>query len=547
MDVCDTDGMLYKWTNYWGGWQPRWFVLNNGIFAYYSCLEEINKGCKASLNISAGEVKVHPTDNTRFDIVLQHDQHWYLRASTPAERQKWLIALGTVKARKCELGGINTKDTAKSNEEIQTKVSELRLYCDLISNQVLQLKEEAQVQHPDAKVLTETSSMLVATCDTFLNTLTQCLSMTEKKFATKSNIVRGDDVLMALPFSGANSSKSREKYSRRSVSVKEETSYNHAKDFAQTDESFSLELPISHSAPSSPPPPDDEISPFADATERLLHLHISNTLIPKNSVEITYSTSTPVEKSTENEAISKDQNKILQNTDLHNNNTKNNTNILKNTNDECRLSFFTAMLHSFTDIVLEEDGGVPTTPFLSACDCLLPFFDLIGSTAFAPVKMDLGGNIKKIRTKQLTDPVRFCTLQSIVNQEIETNTTKVRNSATDALLWLKRGLRLVYALLVNIKNGEKDLTVALNSAYNSTLKPYHSWVVKGIFALAVKATPYYDDFLRTFQTESLSSDHPDFMEIVMRDIDQYSTAIDVVLSIVDNFYQQHALDSAAIV
>jgi len=34
--------------------------------------------------------------------------------------------------------------------------------------------------------------------------------------------------------------------------------------------------------------------------------------------------------------------------------------------------------------------------------------------------------------------MRFQTLYAIVNDEIETRTTNARNSATDALLWLKR-------------------------------------------------------------------------------------------------------------
>lgn len=45
---------------------------------------------------------VYANENTRFDIILQHEQHWYLRASTPAERQKWLIAIGTIKAGSIE-------------------------------------------------------------------------------------------------------------------------------------------------------------------------------------------------------------------------------------------------------------------------------------------------------------------------------------------------------------------------------------------------------------------------------------------------------------
>lgn len=36
---------------------------------------------------------------------------------------------------------------------------------------------------------------------------------------------------------------------------------------------------------------------------------------------------------------------------------------------------------------------MPAISFLSACEGIIPFLDTIGSTAFAPVKMDFMGNI----------------------------------------------------------------------------------------------------------------------------------------------------------
>ena len=41
---------------------------------------------------------VHPTDAVRIDLKIPPDQYIYLRAATPAERQQWLVALGTAKA-----------------------------------------------------------------------------------------------------------------------------------------------------------------------------------------------------------------------------------------------------------------------------------------------------------------------------------------------------------------------------------------------------------------------------------------------------------------
>lgn len=35
---------------------------------------------------------------TRLDLVIPGEQHIYLKAATPQERQQWLVALGSAKA-----------------------------------------------------------------------------------------------------------------------------------------------------------------------------------------------------------------------------------------------------------------------------------------------------------------------------------------------------------------------------------------------------------------------------------------------------------------
>lgn len=41
---------------------------------------------------------VNTIDNTRLDLVIPGQQHMYLRAPSPQDRQKWLVALGSAKA-----------------------------------------------------------------------------------------------------------------------------------------------------------------------------------------------------------------------------------------------------------------------------------------------------------------------------------------------------------------------------------------------------------------------------------------------------------------
>lgn len=41
---------------------------------------------------------VHSVDNTRMDLIIPGEQYFYLKARSVAERQRWLVALGSAKA-----------------------------------------------------------------------------------------------------------------------------------------------------------------------------------------------------------------------------------------------------------------------------------------------------------------------------------------------------------------------------------------------------------------------------------------------------------------
>ncbi|KAF9802312.1 hypothetical protein SFRURICE_008994 [Spodoptera frugiperda] len=171
------EGILWKWTNYWNGWQTRWFVLENGIISYYKSQEEVSQGCKGSVKVSVCQINVNAIDNTRLDIVIPGQQHMYLRAPSPQDRQKWLVALGSAKA--C----VDSKDLkAASLEDTNSlghKKSELRLYCDLMMQQVHAVKSAAFAEGgPETKKIEDASSLLTATCDTFIRTLEDIMRLT---------------------------------------------------------------------------------------------------------------------------------------------------------------------------------------------------------------------------------------------------------------------------------------------------------------------------------------------------------------------------------
>lgn len=62
----------------------------------------------------------------------------------------------------------------------------------------------------------------------------------------------------------------------------------------------------------------------------------------------------------------------------------------------------------------------------------------------------------------MSDPDSFPTLQSIVLQEVGADVAQVRNSATEALMWLRRGLRFLKEFLSEVNAGERDVQGALS-------------------------------------------------------------------------------------
>uniref|UniRef100_A0A8C3F7L3 Pleckstrin homology domain containing A3 n=1 Tax=Chrysemys picta bellii TaxID=8478 RepID=A0A8C3F7L3_CHRPI len=180
------EGVLYKWTNYLTGWQPRWFVLDNGILSYYDSQDDVCKGSKGSIKMAVCEIKVHPTDNTRMELIIAGEQHFYMKAVNAAERQRWLVALGSSKACLTDTRTKKEKEISETNESLKTKMSELRLYCDLLMQQVHTIQEfvhhDESRSSPSIENMNEASSLLSATCNTFITTLEECVKIANAKF-----------------------------------------------------------------------------------------------------------------------------------------------------------------------------------------------------------------------------------------------------------------------------------------------------------------------------------------------------------------------------
>ncbi|KAJ3225058.1 hypothetical protein HK099_007433 [Clydaea vesicula] len=186
-------------------------------------------------------------------------------------------------------------------------------------------------------------------------------------------------------------------------------------------------------------------------------------------------------------------------------------------------TFFDNLPKNFTDVTISASGEIDVLTFLEATESMLKLFDVINATAFSPVKSDMTGNISKIRTKFLENPANS-TLQAIVLSEQD----QKKKIATEGLLWLKRGLEFTsQALRRNVDSPDEELTVSFGEAYKVTLSKFHSFIIKPVFAMAMKACPYRKDFYAKLG---------DNQDKVKQDLNTWLTAFEKIVKILSDFY-----------
>ncbi|GMR51376.1 hypothetical protein PMAYCL1PPCAC_21571 [Pristionchus mayeri] len=83
-------GVLYKWTNYISGWQPRYFEIKNGTLEYFLSKSEKSAGCRGSISLKSARIEL--TDDfgkCEISVRMNDDIVWYLKADTPMMRERW--------------------------------------------------------------------------------------------------------------------------------------------------------------------------------------------------------------------------------------------------------------------------------------------------------------------------------------------------------------------------------------------------------------------------------------------------------------------------
>ncbi|CAB1333843.1 unnamed protein product [Coregonus sp. 'balchen'] len=422
------EGILYKWTNYISGWQPRWFVLEGGTLSYYDSQEDSWKGCKGSIKISVCEIQVHSSDFTRVDLTIPGEQYFYLRAINAAERQKWLVALGSAKACLTDNRTKREKEYQENTEALKTKMSELRLYCDLLLQQVNQIKDSEETEEPGEN----SGTMVKSTCTTFLKTLEECMLIANRTFSS-------DQATKTPP-----GQRELKEISEGSVTHDNQILDSGANSPAggdhQDPEESVVEEEEEESAPQTNPDPEHTDQPAQQEEEEEF-----------KEVEQEMSNAQEEEK----QEVTQDQQETV-------------------TDQE--------------EAKPEEEEG---------------------------------------EEEEETE-------QTIVLHEVQTGVSRVRNSATEALMWLKRGLKFLKEFLSQVNSGERDIPGALGNAYGRSLRQYHGWVVRA---------PSYSSFAAALVSREGDELKEGFNTGMHRDLGVYLPAMEKQLAILDALYEEYNLES----
>ncbi|KAI6654867.1 Pleckstrin homology domain-containing family A member 8-like [Oopsacas minuta] len=487
------EGYLSKWTNYISGWKRRYFLLNQGVLSYYLSCEEVEAGCRGSVQVIHCRPISHPHDHCRLDIALPSKRCIYLKASTSSERQQWLVALANAKMESED----NKREKEGSNVWVDRNVDVMRLKDkrnefdtnrQLLLRQISALKTEVEAvtksNIDEFKRIQSLSLLISSTCDSILTTFDECLSITNimlseshdgsEPMGTLPLITPSDSpFLPRLPAPRAQSSRST---SATPYEVTEETflsppSYLHP----ITSFTLSNSIPDRSSTPSScyencVTLPDDTVS-------------LPSPFVPPHPLVDGDTVLSPI----------------------------------------CQSIGFV--------VTLSEPDKIQMAPFLKTSrqfpDLLIQLF---GSVC-APMKSDILGNICKIETKLENHK----TLNELILAEKWRGEHKADKSATIGLLWLNRSIHFIQIYCSGLSDNNLESEKAAMDAYQVTLMPHHNWVVKSLFSFILKQTSgrsVHEIFCKNKATSA---------DVALRQMSYISQELLKIVTIVDDLYLSNNL------
>lgn len=189
------------------------------------------------------------------------------------------------------------------------------------------------------------------------------------------------------------------------------------------------------------------------------------------------------------------------------------------------------------------DGKINTTEFLDAARNIVRFVEKLGKI-FAPVKYDMQGNIDKLNARYSNDKEVNATLQELILAEVANGADVI---ATDALMWLTRGLHMILLFLEEIVRDHKagsateDLVAILRNAYKEALEPYHGWVAQQLFGFLSRMAPTRTQILGMLANAETEN------EQIFPDLEVYLGKLRINITTIQKFYKDNNLEDNRVV
>jgi len=147
---------------------------------------------------------------------------------------------------------------------------------------------------------------------------------------------------------------------------------------------------------------------------------------------------------------------------------------------------------SFSEVPFTENG-VDTQSFLEASNGLVLMFDLLGSGIFGFVQSDIRSNISGVRARYDSARDQCATLETLV--ESEHMESPHHKHATPCLVRLVRGLAFTCKALQNMQSDTtSELHICFKKSYDEVLRHHHSFVIRSVVSVAIRAVPRRNDF-----------------------------------------------------
>eukprot|EP00878_Enallax_costatus_P007049 GHUV01007388.1.p1 GENE.GHUV01007388.1~~GHUV01007388.1.p1 ORF type:complete len:203 (+),score=54.81 GHUV01007388.1:625-1233(+) len=183
------------------------------------------------------------------------------------------------------------------------------------------------------------------------------------------------------------------------------------------------------------------------------------------------------------------------------------------------------------------EGQLLTDGFLDCCSLVCPVIDQFGA-AFALVKSDISGNIERLRARFLTHPQQFELLFSIIEEEMSRNDHTHGKSCTKGLLWLKRALEFMMAIMKHLLDDPSaSMSDVVYAEYHAGLSKWHGFLASSAFNVAFNFVPSRE----TFMDKVAGGNDPEQNQQMRSFIDNFSP----LLAQVHTFLDEKGLDDPA--